>query len=80
MSSSSKYYHIVGTIIGFAIAQLMAIRFHAPIIGWFVGGTIIALSASYSFPQKTPRSHALNITLSILVGVATSAIMNFMTV
>lgn len=76
MAGGVKYYHILGTIIGFAIAQLLSQRFQAPVVGWFIGGTIIALSANYSFPPKTSRSHALNITLSILVGVAVSAIMN----
>jgi hypothetical protein len=76
VKSKAPYYQMIGTVIGFAIAQLFVTQLHLPILGWFIGGTIMALSANYAFPLQKPRSHVSAVGLSLLLGAIISAVMN----
>ncbi len=76
--SKQGLYCMAGTIVGFGIAQLFGGPLHQPIIGWFIGGTIMALTANYSFPPPKQRSHVVTVGLSLALGVVIMAVMNFM--
>ncbi|MDF1545474.1 MAG: hypothetical protein P1R58_10265 [bacterium] len=64
--------HMFGTAIGVGFAIIIESA-GQPTLGWFVGGTIIGLSAAISFVRPEKRWTTRNCALIVLAGIAGAA-------
>lgn len=71
--TKNPFYHIIGSAVGVLIAQLLSEKAGQPIIGWFIGGTVLTLSAQL-FMSSTKRSPLQIAPYSLLGGVVISAL------